>query len=128
VAADLRGDLLGTKADLALWAGILAGPFAWASDLGISYALVQWTCGSRHTSVLHLVTLATLVLIAAGATVSWRVLSATPAAAAGADPDMGGFFDRPRFMAVLGLLTSALFAVLVVASAVPRWVLDACQQ
>src|SRR4051812_25077936 len=60
-----------------LWAGILAGPTAWALDLTISYAIVQWTCGSQHTSVLHLITLAALLMTAAGAAASWTALQRT---------------------------------------------------
>ena len=115
----------------ALWAGILAGPIAWAADLGISYALVKWTCGHQHTTVLHLITVGALVATAAGAFAAWRVigeLSREPAT----DPPPRGVpdersIDRARFMAALGLLSSGLFALVIIATAVPKWVLDACQ-
>jgi hypothetical protein len=35
--------------------------------------------------------------------------------------------QRARFMAVLGLASSGLFALQIVAGAIPHWVLDACQ-
>ena len=107
-----------------LWAGVLAGPTAWALDLGVSYSLVKWTCGHQHASVLRLITLGALLMIVAGAIASWRALAAVPTDAT----DEGGRpFDRGRFMAVLGLTTSALFAVVVIATAIPRWMIDACQ-
>jgi hypothetical protein len=108
-----------------LWGGILAGPAAWAIDLSLSYSLVQWTCGGGPPVVLHLVTLFALAIIGAGAFGAWRSLQlASPSAPLDGDrPD-----QRGRFMALLGLAMCALFATTVIAGAVPRWVLDACQQ
>ena len=107
----------------ALWTGILAGPIAWAIDLTASYAIVKWTCSSQHTIVLHLITLGALLMIAAGAAASFTALQRVPEQAIDDGPRP---FDRGRFMALLGLLLSAMFALVVVASAVPRLVLDAC--
>jgi hypothetical protein len=43
-------------------------------------------------------------------------------------PDDGGRpRQRARFMAVLGLASSSLFLVAILANEVPRWVLDACR-
>jgi hypothetical protein len=123
---------LGSQADvtgvalprtLMLWTGILAGPIAWAVDLLVRYSLVHWSCGSRQTVVLNLISLTTLLLIVGGGIVAWRALQRTPADA----PTEGGRpVDRSRFMAVGGMLSSSLFAIVVVAGAFPQWVLDAC--
>src|SRR5581483_4469607 len=104
-----------------LWAGVLAGPIVWALDETISYSLVQWTCGSRHTFVLHTITLLSLAMITGGAALSWRAWSR-------ASGERTPKTERTRFLALLGLVTSALFIVVVLATAIPRWVLDACQQ
>lgn len=106
-----------------LWAGLLAGPFAWASDLTASYAAVKWVCGGDHTWVLHLITLAALAITAAGALASWVALQRVPA---GAELDGPRPFDRGRFMAVLGLAISASFATVIIANDIPRAILDAC--
>jgi hypothetical protein len=135
MAADLRGDLLGAETDIAagdrrwlsplpLWIGILAGPVAWALDLGVSYALVRWTCESQRDLPIHLISPASLALVAGGAVVSWQALRHT---AAHLPTDGGDPRARARFMAILGLASNALFAVTIVAGAIPRWVLDACQ-
>jgi hypothetical protein len=137
VVADLWGHLLGAEADVAvrpdgqryltplpLWTGILAGPIAWALDLTASYALVKWTCLSQRESLLHGITIAALAIVAIGAAFSFLALQAT----AGDEPEDGGRpRQRARFMAMLGLALCALFTVTVVAGAIPRWVLDACQ-
>jgi hypothetical protein len=106
-----------------LWAGILGGPVAWALDLTISYAIVQWTCSSQYTSVLHLITIAALLITAGGAFASWTALRRAHGAASDDGPRPA---DRGRFMAVLGLLLSALFALTMIGNAVPRLALDAC--
>jgi hypothetical protein len=118
-AADLRW-----LAPLPLWSGILAGPVAWALDLMVSYALVQWTCSTQRQGLLHLISFAALALVFCGAVTSWLALQRT---AAGAATDGGQPRQRARFMAVLGLASCALFAVTIVAGAIPRWMLDACQ-
>jgi hypothetical protein len=121
---------LGAEADVArrpsplpLWAGILAGPVAWASDLCVSYALVKWSCASHRGALLHMITVAALAVVAGGAVVSFLALQRTPRT----PTDGGDPLQRARFMAVLGLTSCALFAMTIVATAIPRWVLDACQ-
>src|SRR3954470_19539344 len=134
MAANLRGDLLGTATDLnagdlrwlsplPLWTGILAGPAALAADQLISYALVHWTCTAQRQAVLHVIALAALALVAGGAVVSWQALrhSRDDGPTDGGQPR-----QRAHFMAVLGLALSAFFAVSIVALAIPPTVLDAC--
>jgi len=108
---------------LPLWTGILAGPIAWAFDLEASYALVHWTCSTQRVQVLHAITLLTLIVTASGLAISWVSLRH-----AGDLPlDGGSERARARFMAILGLSAGVLFAVAILANAIPRWVLDACQ-
>ena len=109
---------------LALWTGILAGPAAWALDMSISYALVKWTCSTQRGGVLRAMTFAALALVAAGGLMSYVALRRTT----GDTPTDGGNpRQRARFMAILGLTSCALFALAILAGAIPRWVLDACQ-
>ena len=108
---------------LPLWTGILAGPVAWALDLSISYAIVKWTCATQRESVLHGITIAALAVVGVGAAMSWLALHES----AGDEPTDGGQpRQRAHFMAILGLTTCALFALTIVARAIPQWVLNAC--
>jgi hypothetical protein len=109
---------------LPLWTGILAGPVAWAFDLGVRYALVKWTCISQRGGVLSLITLVSLAVVAGGAVVSWLALRRT---AADEPTDGGEPRQRAHFMAVLGLASAALFGLTIAAGAIPQAVLDACQ-
>ena len=97
---------------------------AWAFDLTASYALVKWSCSSQRVLLLHLISPLCLAVVTGGAAVSWLALQRTSGDSPtdGANPR-----DRARFMAILGLTTSALFALTIAAGAIPRWVLDACQ-
>lgn len=122
-ARDERGWFSSPAGIGVLWTGILAGPIAWALDLTISYALVQWTCGHRRMIVLHLITATALLMIAGGAAMSRRALTHGEGDATGDGPRP---MDRGRFMAVLGLLTCALFALAVIGNQIPRLLLDAC--
>jgi hypothetical protein len=121
---------LGTSADLkwlsplALWTGILAGPVAWAMDLTTSYALVKWTCSSQRATALQAIALAALAMVAGGAVLAFGALQRTTGATL-ADGDDSR--QRARFMAILGLASCALFALTIVAGAIPWWVLDACR-
>ena len=109
---------------LPLWTGILAGPIAWAFDLMASYAVVKWVCHTRTYGILPLITLASLAVVGVAAVISWKALRRT---AADVPTDGGRPRQRARFMAVLGLASCALFALQIIAGAIPHWVLDACQ-
>ena len=117
------GDLRWLK-PLPLWAGILAGPIAWAIDLEASYASVKWVCHTHGSGVLTAITLASLMIVACGAALSRAALTRT---AADVPSDGGRPRQRARFMAMLGLASCGLFALQIIAGAIPHWVLDACQ-
>jgi hypothetical protein len=108
---------------LPLWTGILAGPIAWALDLMASYAVVKWVCHTNRYGVLPLITFASLAIVIGGAAISWAALMST---ADDVPTDGGRPRQRARFMAVLGLASSALFALQILAGAIPHRVLDAC--
>ena len=118
MAADLRGDLLGAKVDLKLWIGILAGPSAWVGQLALMYPIAQLTCHSgfvpQHPGTLHAISAGALIAIAAGAFPAWQ-LRDTPSE------------QRIRFMAHLGLLMCALFALVVIATWVPPFIVNRCE-
>ncbi len=109
---------------LPLWTGILAGPIAWAFDLMASYAVVKWVCHTRTYGVLPLITIASLAVVVAAAAISWIALMRT---VNDSPTDGGQPRQRARFMALLGLASCALFALQILAGAIPHWVLDACQ-
>jgi hypothetical protein len=129
MAADLRSDLLGAQTAVTrLWIGILAGPTAWILQLLVSYPLAQLSCRSgfqsQHLLPLQVIACGALMIVGVGAMTAWRALQAVPAAAS---TDGGRPIDRARFMATLGLLGSVLFTLVVIATAIPSWILHACE-
>ena len=109
---------------LPLWTGILAGPVAWAFDLMASYAVVKWVCHTSRYGLFQLITIASLAIVIGGAVISWTALTRTTT---DDEIDGGRPRQRARFMALLGLATCGLFALQILAGAVPHWMLDACQ-
>jgi hypothetical protein len=108
---------------LALWTGILAAPLAWAGDLTASYAIVKWACITQNEAPLRIIALAALLVALAGGGVAWISLTHT---SPNSPTDGGRPRQRARFMAQLGLASSAFFAVTIVAGTIPQWVLHAC--
>ena len=109
---------------LPLWTGILGGPIAWAFDLMASYAVVKWVCRTSNHAILPLITTVSLAVVIGAAAFSWIALRRT---ADDVPTDGGQPRQRARFMAILGLASSGLFALQILAGAIPHWVLDACR-
>lgn len=108
---------MGATTDLKLWTGILAGPAAWSVQLALSYPIAQVTChasfASQHPGTLHAIAFGALAAVAAAAWLPRPLRHAS--------------HPRVRFMARLGLLTCALFALVVIATWFPVFVLHDCQ-
>ena len=121
---DLAASHLRWPSALSLWTGILVGPLAWACDLALSYALVRGSCLPEREQLLHVSVVLSLALIAAAAALSGRAFQRTA-------PDITTNWrasrHRAHFMAMLGLMSCALFATAIVGGAIPLWVLDACR-
>ena len=106
-----------------LWAGIFAGPIAWAADLSVSYAAVKWVCATQHYTLLYLTTGLAVGVATSAAMLSWAFVQQTE----DAGPTAGGTpAQRARFMAQCGVASSVFFAIATLALGIPRWVLDAC--
>ena len=123
-ATDLTAGELRLLSPLSLWTGILTGPSVWAVDLMACYALVKWACLHHREDVIQLILFGSLAIVAAAAAVSWLALRHT---ASDQPTDGGDPRERARFMAVLGLASSAFFALMILTLAIPDWVLDGCQ-
>ena len=107
----------------ALLIGLLAGPVAWLVQLQVSYMLVPWVCARGGQVVLHLVALAMVAVAAAGLGLAWRAaLAARRVVGGGGAPGS----EVRRFVAGCGVGLSLLFLLVIVASAIPNFILRAC--
>lgn len=118
---DPRTDIAGGKRLAALWAGILVAPAAFAANLQLGYLLVHPACLRNDLTALHVVQVLCLAVALGGGLIARRALRTDRAGEAGERR------DRSRFLAGLGVWTSALFALAIVAQAVPSLVLHPCQ-
>jgi hypothetical protein len=107
-----------------LLGGLIAGPVGWFLDLQVSYAIVKWTCEHDRQWVLLLVPAGSFAIVAAGSWFSWSCLLKLRSQAIDGGATM---VDRSYFLAVTGLGLNALFALLILASLVPRIVLGPCE-
>jgi hypothetical protein len=119
----------------ALWAAVVAAPVLWLILLQTNYILAYPTCAARSNGWLHLTTAAALglmVLLFVAAGYVWRTdppeQRRGPARLAeqhdplGEDPSLAA----RHFVAVLGLLLSALFVLLVAGTWIPAFILRPC--
>ena len=105
-----------------LWYGILIGPLSWAFDQQISYSLVGHACSTGHFYLLHAITAIALLVALSGALVAVMNLGRTRQATT----EGGRVADRSRFMAIVGIAASLGWALVIVAMAVPRFLLSPC--
>jgi hypothetical protein len=112
------------EAPAVLWWTMWAGPFAWACDLGLSYALVHHTCSTGHHYVLHTISVVCVLIALSGLVAGWAAYRTIPKEASdeGRRP-----MDRAHFQIIFGIVFSIAFTVVIIAGAVPRWILSPCQ-
>jgi hypothetical protein len=102
-----------------LWYGILGPPLLTLLSLEVSYALTPVACRTGSSLALHLSTAILLALvIMAGVGAAMRLRK---------NWQEDTVLSRPGFMAMLGVLESALFAALMIAQWLPNAYLSACQ-
>lgn len=108
-----------------LWLGLLGPPAVWLVQFQANYTLTAWVCAHGHRSVLALVSLAAFVAIAALGALAWSRWQQSGRRWPGAE---GSTAARTRFVALLGLLSSGLFALTTLAQAVAPLFIAPCWQ
>jgi hypothetical protein len=123
MAAEAQNVIDTPRLEFGVWLGISAGPVGWALDLGFSYALAQHACSTGHFYVLHVISLICFVLALTGFVLAFGTYRHLPEKA-----DKQGHLPRDRafFLSLVGIVMSLFFAAIIIAEAVPRWVLSPC--
>jgi hypothetical protein len=96
----------------ALWAANLLGPAAVLATLQVSYMLADRACPTGDMLPVHLTSLAGVLVALLGGAIGWREWRRWAARHAGED---GGRAGRSLFLSLLGLLTSGVAALVIVA-------------
>jgi hypothetical protein len=86
---------------------------------------VQPVCVTAHYIILHLVPGGALLLTVSGGVSAWWHWQRTEQAESSM---AGGALSCSRFMGVMGLLTSGLFILVIVAQWLPNFILSPCQR
>src|SRR5204863_1457924 len=101
------------RENLAMWTGVLGSAVVWAIQLQTAYAMVPWACSSGHRWLLPVVSLVFLVAAAVPGGIAWKLWRKASAGNATERETAGA--GRRRFMAMLGMMDSAIFFLLILA-------------
>ena len=107
---DTRTDIPDAARLRAVWTGLLLAPAAWLTSLEVGYMLVRPDCVAGTTIRQHSVHAVFLLIALAGLFVAWRARRA-----------------ERDFLASLGVATSALFVLILVAQWIPAFLVHPCQ-
>lgn len=110
--------------DVALWTGVLAGPFIWLASFEALFALNPWACTFQTKVALYIVSTVAFLLSLGACLLALRKWNALGREA---DPRGGDKLSRSRIMAFGGVVLSGFTCVIIVAQAIPELVLGACQ-
>jgi len=108
----------------ALWLLIVAAPIIVAIEMQINYVLVRQACSAQRNIALYAVTIVAIVLTVATALIAlalWRVEGITWPTES---PDLSA---RVRFIAVLGILSSGMSLLVIVAQGIATVLFNPCQ-
>jgi hypothetical protein len=106
-----------------LYVAVLGPPIVWALGLNAQYGLVRVACATESNLPMHAVSVVTLLLALGCGLVAWRAWGEAGRQWPG---EGGGTLPRSRFMAVMGLFSSALFSLAILAQWVASFVLHPC--
>jgi len=102
------------------WAGLLAGPAAWAVSTQLNYVLAPWECEHR-ARIVPVVALGLAALALLGGALSWRARR------------RGGAAFKPEreagteaFVATLGIAAAGLFALVILMQGSAGLILSGC--
>ena len=101
------------------WGGLFAGPLAWAASTQVNYLLVSWQC-THEVPIVPTLAVVLAIGALAGGVLSWRAgggeTGSTPKPEAKTD----------HFVATLGVLAAALFALVILMQGLAGLILDGC--
>lgn len=107
----------------ALWSGVLTGPILFLVLLQVNYLLTMWSCSAGARWPLHL---ATLIALAVTVLAGVRSYGMWDRAGREWSDNAGGGRARTRFLSSLGVLTSSLFATVILAQWLMVMLMDPC--
>lgn len=110
--------------DTRLWIAILTGPTIWLLSLLANFAVAPWACTLGWKPALFAVSLAALAFTAAAGFYAWKSWRQVGSDMPG---ETAGLIARERSLGLAGVALNAMFALVILAQAVPNIILRACE-
>jgi len=107
-----------------LWVLVIAGPAIVAAEQQINFILVRQACSVQRNVSLYVVVIVSILLTIATATIGVSIWRRTGAEWPTEASDLA---TRIRFIAVLGILSSAMSFLVIVAHGIATIFFDPCQ-
>jgi|SRR3954447_8826222 hypothetical protein len=124
-----------TPSELGQWTGILGPPIAWMLHFQIAYFLVPRECSVQKHLALHVTFVVCFATSIACGVIAYGLLGLRAARVPA--EQSGGAVDtlpdeaasaRPRFMAWVGVMSSAMFTLVILAQWIANFFIDPCWQ
>ena len=113
------------RGSIPVWAGFIGAPLLWLAHLQLTYMLVPWVCTTHRHWPWHLLTLVFLGIGVWFIFLCWRewrrVGGGVPSSS-----EQPADSARTRFVAVVGMMSSALFTLIIAAEHIPTFILHPC--
>jgi len=116
MTTEAKKDFSEKRAEFWLWLGFLLPPVAWAVQLQTVYLLSENGCANGNFLPNHIASVIALILSVFGGLLSWHNWMKTGGEWKSEEASISA---RSRFMAILGVLTGALFTVVIFAQWLP---------
>lgn len=108
---------------LGLLVAVLGPPLLWLIQFQVHYSLVPWVCLSGNRWALTAASLAAIALALALCAFAWALRRVTTAPQSGGE---AALHARYQFLALLGVMSSVLFLLVIVAQAIAQAYYDPC--
>jgi hypothetical protein len=113
--------------DLSLWTACLGAPVLWLLHLQTAYMLVNYACATHNKMPLFFASSLFLLLTVAGGYPAFKEFRAAGGMSmASGQPTSDPPIGRARLLATVGLMSSALFFLAILAQALASFILDPC--
>lgn len=109
----------------ALWLLVVLGPIILAAEMQANFVLVRHACSAQRNVVLYAVVIIAIALTVATAFVAFAIWVQAGRTWPTEAPDVA---TRIRFIAVLGILSSAMSFLVIVAHVIATIQFDPCQR
>jgi hypothetical protein len=122
--AEDQGQASALREMIPLVGSILLPALIWGAQMEANYALVRRACSAQRSLSLHLVTVAALLLTAVSMGIAWNSWRRSGKRWPN---ELADSATRIRFLAVLGLLTSSTFFLVILAQGIATVFFYPCQ-